>query len=79
MNAYPNTIDIDFDNPTYVLAKAFFNLQTLYGEMLVSGNHMTAASELGVTVRMLGQQLANTVSAEPQFDTEDFELDDNED
>ena len=53
MNAYTNTIDIDFDNPTQVLAKAFFNLQRLYGDILVSGHNMMAANELGLTVRML--------------------------
>ena len=79
MNAYTNTIDIDFDNPTQVLAKAFFNLQRLYGDILVSGHNMMAANELGLTVRMLGQQLTNTVSAEPLFEADDFELDDNED
>ena len=75
MVSYQNANNINFDNATQVLANAFFHLQSVYGEMLVCGQNMTAASELGLTVRVLAQELARTTLPESFFDDSELEVD----
>ena len=74
MVSYQKANDINFDNATQVLANAFFHLQSVYGEMLVCGQNMTAASELGLTVRVLAQELARTTSPEAFCEDDQFGL-----